>query len=266
MRSGELGRREAGPAAEHEALRKRVGAQPVGAVDADAGDLAGRVEAREPGRAVDVGVDAAHHVVLDRPDRDQFVHRVDPLVLPAQLAHHRQPAVDQLLAEVAQVQVHDRAVRGVDGAALLLLVHERLGEPVARAELHAAQHGGGRGCAQVVVLQVAVAVLVQQPAALGPGRLGDQDAGEGETGRVVLDELHVLQRGAGPVGERHPVPGLDVAVGGEREHPPAAARAQDHGRCGDGLDPAGGELDADDAVHPVVVDAAAWSRTTRRSG
>ena len=71
---------------------------------------------------------------------------------------------------------------------------------------------------------------------------------------MVLDELHVLQRRAGPVGQRHPVPGLDVAVRGEREHPPAAARAQDHSACGDGLDPAGAELDADDALHPAVVD------------
>ena len=71
---------------------------------------------------------------------------------------------------------------------------------------------------------------------------------------MVLDELHVLQRGAGPVGERHPVAGLDVAVGGEREHPSAAAGAQDDGPAGDGLDPAGGQLDPDDAVHPVLVD------------
>jgi hypothetical protein len=237
--SGELGSRDTGSAAEYQTFRKRVGAQPIGAVDAHAGHLARRVEAREPGRAVDVGVHAAHHVVLDRPDRDQLVHRVEALVQPAQLAHLRQPGLDQLLPEVAQVEIHDRAVRGVHRAALLLLMDERLGQPVPRTELHAAQHRGGRGRAQVVILQVAVAVLIQQPAALGAGRLGDQDAGEGQAGRVVLDELPVLQGGARPVGQRHPVPGLDVAIGGEREHPPAAARAQDDGLAGDGLDPAG---------------------------
>jgi len=38
-------------------------------------------------------------------------------------------------------------------------------------------------------------------------RLGDQNAGAGQTGRVVLDELHVLERYAGPVsdGESSPV-------------------------------------------------------------
>ena len=95
----------------------------------------------ERGRAVDVGVDAAHHVVHDGPDRDQLVHGVDALVLQAQLAHERELGVDQLLAEVPQVEVDDRAVRRVGGAALLHLVHERLGQPVARAELHAAQLG-----------------------------------------------------------------------------------------------------------------------------
>ena len=87
--------------------------EPVGAVDAHAGGLAGGVQPAERGRPVDVGVDAAHHVVHDRPDRDQLGHRVDPLVLQAQLAHERDPGLDQLLAEVAQVEVDDRAVRRV---------------------------------------------------------------------------------------------------------------------------------------------------------
>ena len=87
--------------------------------------------------------------------------------------------------------------------------------------------GVGVGLAEVVVLQVAVAVLVEQPAALGPGRLGDEDAGERQAGRVVLDELHVLERRAGPVGQGHAVAGVDVGVGGEREDPPAAAGAED---------------------------------------
>ena len=66
--------------------------EPVRAVDADAGDLAGRVQARQRRRAVDVGVDAAHHVVDDRPHRDQLGDRIDVLVLQAQLAHERELA------------------------------------------------------------------------------------------------------------------------------------------------------------------------------
>ena len=56
--------------------------------------------------------------------------------------------------------------------------------------------GCGFRLAEVVVLQVAVAVLVEQVAALAARCLGDQDAGEREAGRMVLDELHVLERSA----------------------------------------------------------------------
>src|SRR4029450_9463862 len=51
----------------------------------------------------------------------------------------------------------------------------------------------------------------------------DQDAGERQAGRVVLDELHVLERRAGPVGQRHPVAGLDRGRRWERGTPPPAA-------------------------------------------
>jgi hypothetical protein len=71
-----------------------------------------------------------------------------------------------------------------------------------------------------VVLQEAAAVLVQQHAALAAAGLGEQRAGAGQAGRVVLHELHVLQRHAGAVGERHAVARLDRAVGGERENAP----------------------------------------------
>ena len=131
--------RPAGAGPEDQALGQRVGAEPVGAVDAHARGLARGVQPGERRRAVDVGVDAAHHVVHDRADRDQLGDRVDPLVLQAQLAHERQLGVDQLLAEVPQVEVDDRPVLRLDGTALLDLVDERLREPVARAELHAAQ-------------------------------------------------------------------------------------------------------------------------------
>ena len=179
----------AGPGAEDQALGQRVGAQPVGAVDAHAGGLAGGVQARERRRAVDVGVDAAHHVVHDRADRDQ-------LGRPGRSARTSGTARARTAAWCRSASRRGGAGRGgrpgrtaSRGAALLDLVHERLREPVARAELHAAQLRRGRGHAEVVVLEVAVAVLVEQPAALGPGGLGDQDAGEraarsGGTGRT----------------------------------------------------------------------------------
>ena len=60
---GELGRRHAGPAAEHEEVRQRVAPEPVGPVHAP-GHLA---RGEQPGhrRLLGLGVDAhpAHHVV-----------------------------------------------------------------------------------------------------------------------------------------------------------------------------------------------------------
>ena len=126
-RGGVLGGGPAGPGPEDQALGERVGAEPVGAVDADAGGLAGGVQAGNRGRAVDVGVHPAHHVVHDRPDRDQLPHRIDPLVLQAELPDEGELGRYDLLAEMAQVQVDDRTVRAVDRLALLDLLDERLG-------------------------------------------------------------------------------------------------------------------------------------------
>ena len=61
-RAGSLDR----TAAEDQALQQRVGGQPVGAVHAGAGHLAGGVEARQRGAARQVGEHAAHPVVGGR--------------------------------------------------------------------------------------------------------------------------------------------------------------------------------------------------------
>src|SRR5262245_26666214 len=63
-RRGRLAR----PRTEDQDLGERVGAQPVGAIDAHARGLAGRVEPREWGGAVNIGMNAPHHVMDDRPD------------------------------------------------------------------------------------------------------------------------------------------------------------------------------------------------------
>ena len=62
----------AGAAAEDERVEQRVRAQAVAAVDRDAGALAGGVQARDRRRAVGVGLDAAHDVVLAGADEDRL--------------------------------------------------------------------------------------------------------------------------------------------------------------------------------------------------
>ena len=249
-----LRRRTAGARAENEQLRQRIGSQPVSAVDAHARDLTGRVQPGQGRSTVDVGVDPSHHVVDDRPHRDQLLDWVDILVFLTQLAHKRNLGVDDLPAQMPQVEVNHRAVGAIDGPPFLHLLHERLRQTVPRPQLHAPQNRFRLRRAQVVVLQVAVAVFVEQPASLGPRRLGDEDAGEREARRVILDELHVLERGAGRVGQRHAVAGLDAGVGGERKHAAATARAQNDGFGQNRLDLAGHQLDRHDALDPAIID------------
>ena len=71
-------RRRRGAAAEDEALAERVGGEPVGAVQAGAGALADRVEARQRGAAVEVDRDPAHRVVGGGGDRHRLGARVEP--------------------------------------------------------------------------------------------------------------------------------------------------------------------------------------------
>ena len=98
-------------------------------------------------------------------------------------------------------------------------------------------------------MEIAVAVLVEEPATLGARGLGDEDAGKGQTRGVVLDELHVLEGRARPIGQGHAVAVLDVGVGSEGEDLAAAARADDDGPGGDGQDLPRGQLDGH---HPLA--------------
>jgi hypothetical protein len=110
------------------------------------------------------------------------------------------------------------------------------------------------GFAQVIVLQVAVAILVDQITAFGACCFRDQNAGEREPCRVVLDELHVLERRTSAVGERHTVTVLDRGVRRERKHPAAAARTDDDGTRGDRFDLAGLQFNRHHALDAAVVD------------
>ena len=73
----------------------------------------------------------------------------------------------------------DGAVGAVNGAALFLFFHEGLRKAIARAEFHRTEDGFGGGSAEVVVLQIAVTIFVDEVAAFGAGGFGDEDAGEG---------------------------------------------------------------------------------------
>jgi hypothetical protein len=71
---------------------------------------------------------------------------------------------------------------------------------------------------------------------------------------MELHELHVLQRHAGAVSQRHAVAGLDGAVGREGIDPPGAARAEDDRRRGDRHHLPGAQLAHRRALAAAVMD------------
>ena len=87
---GELPRQVAAePGAGDDALGQAVRRQPVGAVDAGAGDLADGEQARQDGRAVEAGRHAPAREVGGRGDRDAVAGRVDA-DLPARRGDRRE--------------------------------------------------------------------------------------------------------------------------------------------------------------------------------
>src|SRR3989449_9001520 len=209
-----LGRGEAAPLAEHEALAQAVRPEAVRAVDRDARGLADRVQAgkrRLPGR---VRGHPAHDVMLARTHGDGLADRIEAHVLLREFADHRQLLVDRRGSEVTQVEAEIRPARTLDRAARFDLLDHRSGEDIPRPQLHLGLQ---------VALHVALPVLVDQIAALAARRLRDQDARPREARRMELDHLHVLQRHAGAVGEGHAVARLDEAVRREFVHAAAPA-------------------------------------------
>ena len=82
-----------------------------------------------------------------------------------------------------------------------------------------------------VALHEPLALGVRQVAAFSAGALGDEAAGAVDAGGVELDELHVLQRQAGPERHRVAVAGAGVG-GGAREVGAAVAAGGEHRHVG----------------------------------
>jgi hypothetical protein len=240
--------------AENAEFGQRIRAEPVGTVDADAGTFTGGIEARQRRRAETVDEDAAHGVMHRRADRYRRARRIDAEKLLGQFVDLRQALAQLGFAEMAQVEMHHRTVLPLDGATLLLLVPEGLAEAVARPEFHRLVARRRLGRPETIVLQIAIAVLVDQEAALATTCFGKQQAGARHAGRVVLDEFHVPQGHAVAVGQSHAVAGHHAAVGVLAEDPPGTAGGDDHRSGLDQGEFTGTDLDRDDALDATVLD------------
>ena len=142
-----------------------------------------------------------------------------------------------------ELEQHVVGVRAAAAAFLDLGGHRARHHVAARQVL-----GVGR-----VALHEALAVLVDEEAALAAHAFGDQHARAVHAGRVELPELHVLQRNAGARRHAEAVAGVDEGVGAGVEDAARAAGGEQR-RLGlqDG-DLAGLHLQRGDAEHRAVL-------------
>ena len=130
---------------------------------------------------------------------------------------------------MSQIQMHDVTIVRTDRAALALLMPESLTQPIPWPEFHCLFAWPRVRRAEIVVLQIAIIVLVDEDSPFATRTLGDQYAGARQAGRVILHELHVLERHAGPVSHRHAVSCFDRPIGRKRKHAARAAGGNDDG-------------------------------------
>src|SRR5690606_12585756 len=127
----------------------------------------------------------------------------------------------------------------VDAAAFFDFEIDGAADHVARGQVF--DRGG-------VALHEALALVVDQDAALTAHTFGDEDAHFKDTGGVELKEFHVMSGQTAAHGDRHPVAGVGVGVGGDLPDAAVAAGGEDHRLGVEDVQVAGGELHGD---HPV---------------
>ena len=104
-----------------------------------------------------------------------------------------------------------------------------------------------------VALHEALALGVGEIAALAASALGDQHSDAVKTGRVELDELHVLQRQAGAQHHRIAVAGLRVRAGAREIAAAVSAGGDHHGLGAEAMDRAVVEIERDDPAADAVL-------------
>ena len=241
----QLGGGLAGPPPEDQDVAQGVAPEPVGPVQPGrrppGGEESG--DAARPG--LGIHPDAAHGVVDGGPHLHRLPGDVDARQGLELLAHGGELLADLGGAALAgDVQV-GAAVGGA--AARLHLLVDGAGDHVAAGEVH---------LDRVVALHEALARGVAEDPALAAHRLGDQDAARSgrpdHPGGMELDELHVLQLGAGLVGHGGAVTGALPGVRGVAVHPPPAAARQHHRPGPDDHELAGVAVVAEGAADPAA--------------
>ena len=183
MRIGLVKSRQRGAFAEHDALRQRVGRQPVGAVETRAGRLADDVEPWHSGSALKVADDAAHHVVRGWRDWHELLRGIEP-----GSAQRFDNVREAGRIDAAHIERDRRDSLG------LHQVPDRAGDLITRGQF----------------LNEPLSARAVQRRALAADRLGDEEAfaplDPCDGRRVELDELHVGELRTGMESELHAEP------------------------------------------------------------
>ncbi len=121
--------------------------------------------------------------------------------------------------EVGQVEQHIILVRTCTAAFAHLIGHGP-GDDIARGQV--LNRGG-------VAFHEPFALGIAEDSALTARRFGEEDTQTGQTRRVELEKLHVLERNTAAVGNTHAVTGKSVRVGGGLEDLARTAGGEDDG-------------------------------------
>ena len=240
-------------AAEHDEIEQRVRTEPVRAVHGNAGRLADRHEPRHDrlgiavlqchDLAVKIRRDAAHVVMHRRQHRYRLPGDVHARENPRRLGDARQALLDDLRAEVLEMQVNVIGL-GPDAAALANLDGHRAADHVARRQVFGIRR---------VALHEALAVGIGEIAAFAARAFGDQAARTIDTRRVELHELHVLQRQTRPQHHGVAIAGAGVRRGAGEIGPPVTARRKNHLVGPEAVQPSRRKVDRDDAAARAVL-------------
>src|SRR5579885_1670690 len=223
---------------------QRIGAQTVGPVDGDAGNLARRVEARQRGplrinddAPIQVRGDAAHSVVGRRLNRYRLGDWLNAQIVTRKVGDIRQLLGDGLRAQVRDVEVD--IIFAVYAIAILNLLDDAARNDVARGQVFERGH---------IAFHKVLAFAVEDLAALTARRLAQQDADFVDAGGMELVHLHILQGNAAPVGNRHAVDPAGKGVAGHTPGATIAAGREEHSLAVEGGDFARADLHRD---HPA---------------
>ena len=156
----------------------------------------------------------------NRANRHRILDHVHTHIRHSQFVHQWQTLKNSFFTEVAHIHQYTVPPGSLDRIAFLLFVPEGLAQAVTRAKFHRLEDRLTQGCfrTHIVILQIAVAIFIDQYTTLTPAAFGEQNSRTWQTGWMILNKLHILKRHTGAICHGHAITCLDRTVSGERKN------------------------------------------------